>query len=168
MRVTSKNSNKMLSQLNEELKALQTKENLVMTFNAAVCEDVESCRPTYDYEKTQQHILELNKKIVKLKHAINQFNVSTKVEGYDMTIDEMLVYIPQLTQIVYKLDRMKSILPKSRQETYDRKTNIIDYVYANYDVDAINKEWLETKEKLADAQIALDKTNVTVEIELEI
>ena len=167
MKVTSKNANKMLNQLNEELKTLQENERGVMTFNAAVVEDVESCRPEYDYWKTQEEIKVLNKKIAKIKHAINCFNVTTIVDGYDMSIDEMLVYIPQLTEQVKKLDKMKSNLPKSRVVGFSR-SNIIDYVYANYDTKEITKEWLKAKEELANAQIALDKTNITKEFELDI
>ena len=45
------------------------------------------------------------------------------VDGFGITIDEMLVYIPQLTKRKIKLLKMKSRLPKERvEEQYGRYT----------------------------------------------
>ena len=41
--------------------------------------------------------------IRKLKHALNVFNASNKVPGFEMTVDEMLVYLPQLSREKNKL-----------------------------------------------------------------
>lgn len=64
---------------------------------AAMGEDIESVRPAYDYAKTQARLEELEGTIRRLKHAINRFNTTQVVDGFGITIDEMLVYIPQLT-----------------------------------------------------------------------
>ena len=101
-------------------------------------EDIESVRPAYDYAKTQARLEELEGTIRRLKHAINRFNTTQVVDGFGITIDEMLVYIPQLTKRKSKLLEMKSRLPKERvEEQYGRQSNIIDYTYTNYDLAAI-------------------------------
>ena len=79
--------------------------------------------------------------------------------GFHMTIDEMLVYIPQLTQRKNKLADMKARLPKERVEEYGRQSNIIDYTYANYDLAAVEADYEKTADELSRAQLALDAVN---------
>ena len=117
----------------KELKTLQENERGVMTFNAAVVEDVESCRPEYDYEAVQKTLSALEETIINLKHQINKFNSETGVDGFDKTIDEMLVYIPMLTRRKEKLNGMKNAMAKTR-ESVNMRSTIIDYRYANYDL----------------------------------
>lgn len=116
MKYTSAQANKLLKKLNDEYSALLDKEQRSRDFRAAMGEDVESVRPAYDYAETQARLAELEGKIRALKHAINCFNMTHFVDGFEMTIDEMLVYIPQLTRRKNKLLEMKSRLPKERIE----------------------------------------------------
>ena len=123
-------------------------------------EDVESVRPVYDYAETQIRLAELEAKIRKLKHAINIFNATQTVDSFDMTIDELLVYIPQLTKRKSKLLEMKSRLPKERvEEQYGRQSSIIDYTYANYDIAAVEADYEKAADELSRAQLALDAVN---------
>ena len=98
MNYTSAQANKLLKKLNDEYTALLDKETRSRDFRAAMGEDVESVRPVYDYAETQIRLAELEARIRKLKHAINIFNATQTVDSFDMTIDELLVYIPQLTK----------------------------------------------------------------------
>ena len=142
MKYTSAQANKLLKKLNDEYSALLDKEQRSRDFRAAMGEDVESVRPAYDYAETQARLAELEGKIRALKHAINCFNMTHFVDGFEMTIDEMLVYIPQLTRRKNKLLEMKSRLPKERvEEQYGRQSNIIDYRYANYDIAAVEADY---------------------------
>ena len=138
MKYTSAQANKLLKKLNDEYSALLDKEQRSRDFRAAMGEDIESVRPAYDYAKTQARLEELEGAIRRLKHAINRFNTTQVVDGFGITIDEMLVYIPQLTKRKSKLLEMKSRLPKERvEEQYGRQSNIIDYTYTNYDLAAV-------------------------------
>ena len=104
-----------------------------------------------------------------VKHAINFFNATHKVEGFDMTIDQMLIFIPQLSKKRSKLYAMKSVLPKSRAETpYGKTVNIIDYSYANYDIKKAEADYEAVSDLLARAQNALDLVNSTVSFEIDI
>ena len=85
-----------------------------------------------------------------------------------MTIDELLVYIPQLTKRKSKLLEMKSRLPKERvEEQYGRQSNIIDYTYANYDIAAVEADYEKAADELSRAQLALDAVNQRETFELE-
>ncbi len=160
MKYTSAEANKLLKKLNDEHTALLDKETRSRDFRAAMGEDVASVRPAYDYAETQARLAELEGKIRALKHAINRFNTTQAVDGFDMTIDELLVYIPQLTKRKAKLLEMKSRLPKERvEEQYGRQSNIIDYTYTNYDIAAVEADYEKTADELSRAQLALDAVN---------
>lgn len=160
MKYTSAQANKLLKKLNDEYSALLDKEQRSRDFRAAIGEDIESVRPAYDYAKTQARLAELEGTIRRLKHAINRFNTMQVVDGFGMTIDEMLVYIPQLTKRKIKLLEMKSRLPKERvEEQYGRQSNIIDYTYTNYDLTAVEADYEKAADELSRAQLALDAVN---------
>ena len=74
----------------------------------------------------------------------------------------MLVYIPQMTEKVRKLSRMASVLQKSRVAGTGKNSSIIEYEYANYDVEEAKKAYKEAYEELSRAQNALDVVNNTV------
>lgn len=108
-------------------------------------------------------------KIIRLKHSISRFNLTTKVPGFGMTIDEMLVYIPQQTALKKKLDKMRSLLPKERINSgFSRTSNFIEYNYCNYDVKKVQSDFEEASKRLAEAQMALDRINTTVEFEADV
>ena len=167
MKISSKNASKLLKQFNEERDSLILQENQSKMFLAAVGEDIESVRPEYDYDAVQKQLKDLEEKIVKLKHAINVFNTTTVLKNFDMSIDEMLVYIPQLTQRKNKLDQMRKVLPKQRVENYT-SSNIIDYRIINYDLEKIRKDYDKTVEELNRAQSALDEANINLSFEVDL
>ena len=168
MKITSSQASKMLKKLNNDFNDLKNLESMSSTFLAAVGEDVESVRPEYSYAETRAKADELNARIRKLKHAINVFNSTTVIPEFGITIDEMLVYIPQLNAKLYKLGQMKAILPKQRQEIYGKSsTNLIDYKYANYEVSDAERDYSVTADTLARAQLALDYVNANVTFEFE-
>ena len=169
MKMTSAQAAKELRKLNDQHEALLAMEKKARTFVISIQEEPESVRPDYDYASRQEELADLEEKIRQLKHAINTFNVSTEVPGFDMTIDQMLVYIPQLTARKKKLDYMRKKLPKERVETgYGRNTNLVEYTYANYDIAAAEADYIKTTDVLSAAQNALDTVNTSVEFEMEI
>lgn len=170
MKMTSAQAAKELRKLNDQHDALYEMEVKAREFTAAIQEDIESVRPKYDYEEIQRNLTLLEESIRKLKHAINTFNLSQDVPGFDMTIDQMLVYIPQLTARKKKLNHMRKRLPKERENGggYGRSSNIVEYNYANYDIKRVGEDYDATADELAKAQNALDSVNTTVEFEVEL
>ena len=151
-----------MKKLNDEHTALLHKETRSRDFRAAMGEDVASVRPRSMITPRRRRALQRSKEKIPavLQHAINCFNTTHFVDGFDMTIDEMLVYIPQLTRRKNKSLEMKSRLPKERvEEQYGRPSNIIDYRYANYDIAAVEADDEKTADELSRAQLALDAVN---------
>ena len=132
--VTSAMAAKHLKKLNDQRDTLLAMEKKAKVFTAAIQEDIETVRPAYDYAATQKEIAVLDAKIRKLKHTLNCFNSTYIVPEVDMTIDQILIYIPQLTAQKRKLDSFRSKLPKERKESFGRNNAIIEYEYANYDI----------------------------------
>ena len=168
IKMTSARAAKELRRLTDQRDALFNREKKTSVFMAALQEDIESVRPVYSFEETQAELRRIEDSVRRLKHSINQFNLSTAVPGFDMTIDQMLVYIPQLTERSKRLDKMRSRLPKERADTGFSRSQIIEYCYANYDVKAAEEAYRETAEELARAQNALDIVNATIEFDVDI
>lgn len=117
--------------------------------------------------QAEQAAIEAN--IRKLKHTLNVFNTTTVIPEFEMTIDQMLIYLPQLTNRLEKLSRMKELLPKQRENAlYSRNSAIIDYRYANYDIQTVEKDYEVLAETLAKAQTALDYINNTMLLEVDL
>lgn len=168
MKMTSAQAAKELRKLKDQHDALLAMENKTREFTAAIQEDIESVRPEYDYTAKQAELDEIEVRIRSLKHAINTFNLGQTVPGFDMTIDQMLVYIPQLTERKKKLNYMRKKPPKERLESgYSRSGNIIEYSYANYNIADVETDYLKTADELSAAQNALDQVNNSVEFEVE-
>ena len=102
-----------------------------------------------------------------MKHAINVFNGSHSLPGYDgLTIDQALVYLPQLSEETRKLSDMASALPRERIESF--RSMIVDYSIANYDIDEAEKAYEDVSERLTSLQLALDKANNSDPMEIDV
>ena len=166
MLYTSAEAAKLLRRLNDEKSSIESNEAQSSTFRAAISEDIEAARPDYNYSGTQDAIDAIDAKIRRVKHAINTFNVTHNVPGFEMTIDQMLVYIPQLTKKKAKLQAMKDRLPKTRE--FIRVAGIIEYSYANYDTEQAKKDYDSVSDELSRAQTALDVLNNSEKFEIDI
>lgn len=169
MKYTSAEASKLLRQLNEDYISLCSHEAMSCEFLASLGEDVESVRPEYDFTATQTEMEKLKNKIRVVKHAINVFNCTHTVPGFDMTVDAMLVLIPQLTKDKSRLASMKDVLPKVRESVagYGKATAVIDYKYANYNINDATAEYNRVSELLSKAQTALDVLNSTETMEID-
>ena len=167
MKYTSAQANKLLIQLQEDRDELLNMENQSRTFIAATTEDLETARPVYSYEQTRERLDEIERKIRQIKHSISRFNLTHEVEDFGMTADQLLVYIPQLKQKKSKLGRMARRLPKTRQAPSNR-SNIIEYEYANYDIEQVKTDYLAACDELTRAQLALETLNTTETMEIDI
>lgn len=167
MRYTPSEASKLLRTLKDEHEALERRERQTCEFTAAIQEDTGSVRPAYDYREMQNRLKELEEKIRRVKHAVNRFNLETEVPGFHMTVDQMLVYLPQLTARKSRLAAMKERLPVERVSAVGYSNNyLIEYNYANYDIEDAERDYRETSEELIRAQTALDLINSTGTIEI--
>ena len=167
--VTSAEASKMLKKIMEEKSILLESERQSSVFNAALGEELESVRPVYDYEETQKALEVFDLKIRILKHAVNCFNASQIVGDTGMTIDQVLIYIPQLTEMRNRLYAMQNRLPKQRTSVGGIGSNtVIDYQYTNYSVEKAKEDYTRVSDELRMIQTALDVVNTTVKMELEL
>lgn len=167
--MTSAEAAKFLKKLNEQKKMLLCEERRSCVFNASLGEDVDSVRPKYDYEQTQTALRSCNNKVMLVKHAINRFNTTQFVGDTGLTIDQILVRIPQLTEMRDRLDGMQGLLPKQRSSVAGIGSNtVIDYKYANYSVDRAKEDFVAVSDELRALQTALDIVNTTVKMEFEL
>ena len=167
MQYTSAEANKLLKKLYEEHQDLLQKEKDAFVFKAATIENVEDARPEYDYHAVQARFAQLEQQIRTLKHAINPFNLSQEVPGTGMTIDQVLVYIPQLTERKRKLSAMKQRQKKQREEKY-AASHFIEYIYANYDPAQAAADYDAVSKELAKVQNALDLVNSTISFDIDL
>lgn len=157
----------LLKTLESKRDSIVSREKKAANFALASGEKIAEVKPHYDFRKTQDEITSLNKKIRKVKHAINTFNVSHAVPGFeDMTIDQVLVYLPQLTERVNKLRTMAEALPRERIESF--RVNIVEYMIANYDIEDVEKEYDKARAELNALQLALDSVNSTEKMEIDV
>ena len=169
MKYTSAEAAKLLRKLNETHAAVKGREAQNTIFVAAIEENLEEARPAYNYAETQEMLAALEKKICKVKHAINVFNTTTQIPGFDLTIDEALVYIPQLSERKRKLAQMALVPPKARINANGYMSKgIVEYRYANYDVEQAASDLSEVSDKLAKLQVALDVVNNSVTLEIDV
>ena len=167
MLITSAKASKMIKDLNDQIRQLQEIDRKSSVFLCAMGEDPETVRPEYDFIKISDEINKLQFKVRKLKHALNVFNTTTPLTKFPMTIDEALVFMPQLTADKARLEKMVARLPKERRE--DRYgVNIVDYEYANYDIDEAKQVLDETRKMLSDLQLDLNDINTSVQFEVDI
>lgn len=99
MKVTSAYANKLIRGYREELAALISSEKDTCTTIYGASET--PIETGYDFSSTQAEMDALNDKIAKLRHGINVFNTTTKLEGFDFTVDESLVRMAMLTEIIF-------------------------------------------------------------------
>ena len=154
-----------INALKEELKDLEEYEKKSSSFFVNLGQDKESLRPSYDFEETQKRYLELTQEIIKLKHTLNIFNTSTIVPDFNMTVDQMLVYLPMLRERKQTLQKMKDepMCGHSSNITYRG----VRYTYSNYSVKQVTEDYRRIADEYAKAHTALDLVNATGEIEVD-
>ena len=169
MKYTSAEANKLLKSIEGRINDLERKEELTSSFQVASGEDVESLRPAYDFAATQKELEELEEKVRLVKHAINTFNLTHTLPGFDgLTIDQALVFIPQLTVRIRKLRSMSAVLPKQRINDRYSSVNFVDYRVSNYDIEEAERAYVQAKDLLASLHLALDTVNTTETMDIDV
>ena len=168
-KMTSAYANKVSRRLQEDKEFWLNKEREGYVYVAAL--DEEPVIPDYDYNVVAANIIEIDEKIVRIKHAINIVNVTNEIAFGDkkMSIDAILVRMAQLNKRKNVLDRMRKQQPKTRINSgmYTARKTAPEYQYINYDLDLIKKEYETLDSEIATMQIALDEFNQTFEFDVE-
>ncbi len=118
---------------------------------------------TYNYAQTRAAIAELDKQILHLKSVLNYNNCVVKVYGYDYTIGQALVRLAQLSRELKQLDS----LPARQQRRNVLSSGIIQYTDCCFDTKQVKQDILALRSQIAQLQIAIDRTNLTYEVEID-
>ena len=168
--MTSAYANKILKNLEEDKAFWVNKEAASSTYVAAINE--EPVVPEYDYSEVASTIAAIDDKIAIIKHALNVTNATASVQvgEIEMSIDTILIKMAQLNKRKNVLDRMRKQLPKSREEqlAYRFRNVVPEYRYINYDLELIKQEYELVSKTIMEMQMALDKYNQTVQLEVDI
>ena len=124
----------------------------------------EEKRPTkYDYADTRKQIEEIDTQIRKIKHALSVANCTVKIDGFDITIGEALVYLAQLNGEYHRLDDLGRYNQLERRIT---NNGVIEYTECLYDPDKAVEDQKELFSTIGKLQVAIDRANLTNMIEI--
>ena len=139
--------------LKKERDRLIEREKKLSLFSLFDLEDKETVRPEYDFERYQEEIEGLNKRIRNLSKEALSYITNTKVaECGDMTILEALLYVGELREKEERLYAMSTHLEKERKENPNRA----EYEYINYDKSKVEEDYRKTKTELERMKMCVD------------
>ena len=162
--MTSAQAMKQLKELQLKRRQILAEEQETCKFVAATTEDLEAVRPDYNFQFVQLDLDVVERNIRELKHRFSVFNCTYMIPELGMTIDQVLVALPMLSERVNTLRRMAGTQERRRASAYGSRSNLIEYEYINYSRDQVREEYDKLSKDLADMQIALDKANTTADI----
>ena len=139
--------------LKKDRNRLIEREKKLSIFSLFDTEDKETVRPEYDFERYQEKIDGVNKRIRNLSKEALSYITNTKVaECGDMTILEALLYVGELKEKEERLCAMSTHLEKERKENPNRA----EYEYINYDKSKVEEDYRKTKTELERMKMCVD------------
>ncbi len=152
----------------KKIKELETEKSRLMRYesdNSAISykEGETPEESEYNYGLTRQAIDSLDAEIRRLRYLLGKANFTTKLEGFDMSLAEGLVYLAQLQMKYSRLRDLADYKQKTRQITYN---GVLEYTERTYDVKEALAEAKATEQKIAALQMAIDRANLTHKIDV--
>ena len=135
-------------------------QNCVTTYGA----EEEKQVSTYSFANVRMEITNINKKIRYLKHKLHYANATVNVPEFNMTIGECIIHMAQLNGEKSILERMATKEPKHRRSTFGGN---VDWTETNYSKDECRDVLKSITEQIMHLQMAIDRENLTHEIELD-
>ena len=164
---TSASASKQIRVYEEEKMHLLQEEKQVCTFELSSDEEFEA--PEYDYEGVRARVAELDDKVRVLRCALHAFNVATVLPESNISIDEALVLLAQLSNERFRLSSLRSTLPKQRVSArYQQGTKVVEYCYANFDVKKAEADYQAVSERIRNLQMEIDYANQTVQFDVDL
>ena len=119
-----------------ERRELLKEEKKAYSYRGMEGEDPSAKKPEYDYVETWNQIMEFDDSIRSVKHAINSFSVSRYVPEYDMTLDELEMYLEDLDRRFNTLKELGDAHPIKRTIV----NRSVRHTIANYDLKQARKD----------------------------
>lgn len=164
-------SKKSATLLMKELKAIET-EIAQIHKNDEECSSVpvnEEYAPRYEsdysYEENRNKVAILQERERVIRSALNNFNNTVKVDGYDFTIAEGLVRIAQLKNEIKVVTALAS-KHKFQNDAYSRYGRSDEVRVVTFDIEKAKKDLKVLQNALSDLMVAVDKTNLNSSIDI--
>lgn len=164
MKMNADFANKTVKNLQAEIDSILQEEMSARTYSHAASET--PVISPYDFQETQAKLAALREKVAAIRHAVNRFNVRTKLPGYQKTVDEGLGYMSVLHREKQRLYAMTQIPEVERTRAYGSKE--ADYVHRNFDPAEVQKAYKEVCDELMRVQQAINVVNLTREFDVDI
>lgn len=119
-----------------ERRELLKEEKKACSYRVMEGEDLSAKKPEYDYVETWNQLMEYDDSIRSVKHAINSFSVSRYVPEYDMTLDELEMYLEDLDRRFNTLKELGDAHPIKRTIV----NRSVRHTIANYDLKQARKD----------------------------
>ena len=119
-----------------ERRELLKEEKKACSYRVMEGEDPSAKKPEYDYVETWNQLMEFDDSIRSVKHAINSFSVSRYVPEYDMTLDELEMYLEDLDRRFNTLKELGDAHPIKRTIV----NRSVRHTIANYDLKQARKD----------------------------
>lgn len=165
---TSASANKYLKGLAAEKDLLLSNETRDSTYVLAADENEEA--PEYSYDDTRAKVDEIDHETLAIRHALHKFNMDTVLPESNITIDEALVLLAQMSAKARRLNTMRNKKEKERADSrgFGRFNNVIEYEYANYDIAKADADYRELSDCIFKLQLELDLANQTKTFEVSL
>lgn len=119
----------------------------------------------YDYSSTCDKISKINNRVRYLKGLLAYSNVTTIINGFNMTIGEALIYLAQLNGEKERLKKLSGRNPLTRLGGYTEAG--AEYTQLEYDPEIVKEDLKKLTNLIYKLQLAIDRTNLTNMIEVE-
>ncbi|HEZ7986085.1 MAG TPA: hypothetical protein RWO09_04030 [Ruminococcus sp.] len=163
MKMNSDYANKTIKNLQAEIDSLLQNEEIGKKYSYGVSE--KPVVPEYSFSATQQKLEILRTKIAVLRHAINVFNITTKICDFNITVDEALGRMSMLNNEKKRLYALLQIPEQTRHREYGSRE--ADIICRNFDIAEVQEEYNKVTDELMKIQQAINIANLTVEFDVE-
>ena len=119
----------------------------------------------YDFAANRSRIKELHSEERRIRNALSVFNNKTLVTGFNFFIQEGLVRIAELKGEIRVLTNLAKRSQFTSSTNY--RNNEVSIYKASYSVEDAKKALRDAQRELSALQVAVDKTNLNSEIEVE-
>ena len=119
-----------------ERRELLKEEKKACSYRVMEGEDPSAKKPEYDYVETWNQLMEYDDSIRSAKHTINSFSVSHYVPEYNMTLDELEMYLEDLDRRFNTLKELGDAHPIKRTIV----NRSVRHTIANYDLKQARKD----------------------------
>ena len=119
-----------------ERRELLKEEKKACSYRVMEGEDPSAKKPEYDYEETRNQLMEFDDSVRLAKHTINSFSVSRHVPEYNMTLDELEMYLEDLNRRFNTLKELGEARPIKRTIV----NRSVRHTIANYDLKQARKD----------------------------